>query len=162
MNLAKKLRIQTSAMAFVMASIVVLSGCKNDNIQPGPAVDRSGKALESPQVAGLASSGEKPKPPAKGIVKLVRQGDSWQLLRDDQPYYVKGAGGEGDLALLAKSGANSTRTWGVDDKEETLRRLDEAEKNGLSVSVGIWLEHERHGMDYTEYDRSRRLKSTCR
>ena len=94
----------------------------------------------------------KPKPPAKGIVKLVRKEDGWQLLRDDQPYYVNGAGGEGDLAMLAKAGANSSRTWGVNDKGKTLKRLDEAEKNGLSVALGIWLGHERHGFDYTDYD----------
>ena len=86
------------------------------------------------------------------MVQLVRDGDRWQLLRDGQPYYVNGAGGDGDLAMLAQSGANSNRTWGVDDTQETLAHLDDAEKNGLSVALGIWLEHERHGFDYSDYD----------
>ena len=152
MNPVTKSKIQTSATAFVLASLIGLGGCKNDH-QPGPTVDRSAKAVATPKVAGLSKSDSESKPPAKGIVKLVRKGDGWELLRDDQPYYVKGAGGEGDLAMLAKAGANSLRTWGVDDKDEMLSRLDDAEKNGLSVSLGIWLEHERHGMDYSGYDR---------
>ena len=151
MSLALNLKIKTSALAFAIVSLTVLSGCEKESFQPGPAVDRSANAVTPTEVAGLSQSGSKVDPPAKGIVKLVRQGDGWQLLRDDKPYYVNGAGGEGDLAMLAKAGANSTRTWGVDDKTATLQRLDEAEKNGLSVALGIWLEHERHGFNYTDY-----------
>ena len=83
-------------------------------------------------------------------VKLVQESGNWQLQRDGQPYYVKGAGGSGSLKLLAAAGANSNRSWGV--KEETRARLDEAHKNGLTMAVGIWLEHERHGFNYSNAD----------
>ena len=152
MNLITTLNIPTPTLVFVTLSSLVLLGCKNDDFQPGPSINRSANAVPSPEVAGLMPAASKPKPPAKGIVKLVRKEDGWQLLRDDQPYYVNGAGGKGDLAMLAKAGANSSRTWGVNDKGKTLKRLDEAEKNGLSVTLGIWLGHERHGFDYTDYD----------
>lgn len=75
-------------------------------------------------------------------VTLQKAGDGWQLVRDGRPYYVKGGGGaSASLKDLAEAGANSNRTWGVD--ETTKARLDEAHRNGLSVAVGIWLEHER-------------------
>ncbi|MEJ2516133.1 MAG: glycoside hydrolase family 2 TIM barrel-domain containing protein [Gammaproteobacteria bacterium] len=48
------------------------------------------------------------------------------------------------LAALAAAGANSVRTWGGDVAE----LLDEAHSLGLTVTVGIWLGHERHGFDY--------------
>ncbi len=78
-------------------------------------------------------------------VELVRAGERWQLLRGGQPYEIRGAGGDGDLALLAASGANSIRTW---DAEGIGPRLDEAHRMGLTVIVGFWLGHERHGFDY--------------
>lgn len=70
----------------------------------------------------------------------------WQLLRNGQPYYVQGAGGDGSKQLLKASGANTMRTWGI--SPETKQQLDEAQKLGLAVIVGIWLGHERHGFSY--------------
>lgn len=87
--------------------------------------------------------------PSNVTVEKTAQG--WQLKRDGKPYYVNGAGGvEASLELLAQCGGNSNRTWGVDDVEATLRHLDEAHANGISVALGIWIEHERHGFDYND------------
>lgn len=72
-------------------------------------------------------------------VELVRTADGWQLKRDGKPFFVKGAGGTERLDQLAAAGANSVRTWGGDN---LLPLLDEAQKNGLTVTVGIWLHHE--------------------
>ncbi len=85
-------------------------------------------------------------------VTLEQQGGNWQLVRAGNPYYVKGAGGaSASLSDLAAAGANSSRTWGVDDA--TRARLDEAHRNGLSVAVGIWIEHERlEKLDYSDSD----------
>ena len=63
------------------------------------------------------------------------------------PYFIKGAGGTGDLAQLAAAGGNSVRTWGAEGLED---RLDEAHRLGLTVTVGIWLGHERHGFNYDD------------
>ena len=84
---------------------------------------------------------------AQGPVKVeVEQtGDSWQLLRDGKPYYVKGAGGKDHLDLLVKIGGNSIRTWSLDDAQEI---LDAAHERGLTVMMGLWVGHERHGFDY--------------
>ena len=80
------------------------------------------------------------------LVELKQINGDWRLFRDGKPYEIKGAGGNGSLALLAACGGNSIRTWGVDDHTQAL--LDDAHKNGISVALGIWLGHERHGFDY--------------
>ncbi len=89
-------------------------------------------------------SGEPP-PSAAGVVQLRKTGAGWELTRNGSPYFVRGAGGEGSKELLARLGGNSVRTWGVDDLQ---RKLDDAHRNNLSVAVGIWLGHERHGFNY--------------
>ena len=88
----------------------------------------------------LARAGEGPV-----RVEIVPQGGGWRLLRGGKPYVVRGAGGDGSLELLAASGANSIRTWGADSLGPL---LDRAHRLGLTVTVGFWLGHERHGFDY--------------
>ena len=79
-------------------------------------------------------------------VELQKTDDGWQLRRNGKPYFIRGAGGSGaSLEQLAAAGGNSVRTWGADDIDDL---LDEAHARGLTVTVGIWLGHERHGFDY--------------
>ena len=78
-------------------------------------------------------------------VELKQTEAGWQLFRGGEPYFIKGAGGDGSLEALAAAGANSLRTWGDDVTPEL---LDEAHALGLTVTAGIWLGHERHGFDY--------------
>lgn len=78
-------------------------------------------------------------------VKLEKTGQGWQLLRGGEPYFIRGAGGSHSLGQLAAAGGNSLRTWGADNVGPI---LDEAHALGLTVTVGIWLGHERHGFDY--------------
>ena len=66
------------------------------------------------------------------------------------PIQIQGAAGGGSKLELAKIGGNSFRTWDVD--EETGKLLDEAKRFGMKVMLGIWLGHERHGFDYTDFD----------
>lgn len=83
-------------------------------------------------------------------VELVQAESGWELHRDGEPYTVRGAGGDQYLELLAASGGNSIRTWGVGDDTRAL--LDEAHANGLTVTLGIWIGHERHGFSYNDFD----------
>lgn len=83
-------------------------------------------------------------------VELRQTGEGWELLRDGKPYHIRGVGGNQYLELLVESGGNSIRTWGVGDDTQSL--LDEAHRLGLSVTLGIWLGHERHGFDYNNLD----------
>jgi len=77
--------------------------------------------------------------------ELKKDGDGYSLLRDGKPYFITGAGGDASKDFLKQSGGNSFRTWGADDIDD---KLDEAQKLGLTVTVGIWLGHERHHFDY--------------
>ena len=79
------------------------------------------------------------------VVKMTEQSGAFHLLRNGQRYFINGAGGDGSRELLAASGGNSVRTWGADNLGPV---LDEAQKRGLTVTVGIWLGHKEHGFDY--------------
>jgi len=80
-------------------------------------------------------------------VELQATEQGWQLLRGGEPYFIRGAGGSASLKELAEAGGNSIRTWGADNLDAL---LDEAHALGLTVTVGIWLGHERHGFDYSD------------
>ena len=78
-------------------------------------------------------------------VELRQTDEGWQLFRGGEPYLIRGAGGTAPLEDLAALGANSIRTWSIDGAEQV---LDQAHAHGMTVTLGIWLGHERHGFDY--------------
>ncbi|MDB4088757.1 hypothetical protein N9544_03945 [Flavobacteriales bacterium] len=82
---------------------------------------------------------------SKVEVKTTETG--FQLLKDGKPYYIKGGGGTVELEKLKSYGGNSIRTWGIDAKTDEI--LDEAHKNGITVTFGIWMGQERQGFDYS-------------
>jgi len=92
-------------------------------------------------------------------VELRKVDDGWQLLRGGEPYLIRGAGGSGSLERLAAAGANSVRTWSDDGVGEI---LDEAQRLGMTVTVGIWLGHERHGFDYRDPEQVEAQLQTAR
>ena len=77
--------------------------------------------------------------------KIVKTDTGFNFMRNGSPYYVKGVGGEVNFDAMVAIGANSLRTWGVENAQKV---LDEAQKRGLTVMLGLWLQHERHGFDY--------------
>ena len=80
------------------------------------------------------------------------EGGGWTLIRDGRPFVINGAGGGASKALLADLGGNSFRTWGTDNLDA---QLDEAQKLGLAVTVGLWMGHERHGFNYSDPEQVR-------
>lgn len=86
---------------------------------------------------------------SKGAVKVeVRKTDSsYQLFRNGQPYFVKGAGGTSYPARIAAYGGNSMRTWGTRGAQ---RVLDSAHKYGMTVLMGLDVRSERHGFNYDD------------
>jgi hypothetical protein len=48
---------------------------------------------------------------------------------------------------LKAAGGNTIRTWGLENAQEI---LDEAQRNGVMVMMGLWVQHERHGFDYND------------
>ncbi len=79
-------------------------------------------------------------------VEVVAYEGGYTLVRDGKPYLVRGAGFVGvSLETLAERGGNSVRTWGIEEAQST---LDEAEKYGLTVAMGLPVAAERFGFDY--------------
>lgn len=88
--------------------------------------------------------------PAKVEVRKVD--GRWRLFVNHQPFYIKGAGLEsGDQEKLAAHGGNSFRTWRPGNGHESGEQvLDRALKNGLYVTMGLDVAHERHGFNYSD------------
>lgn len=81
-------------------------------------------------------------------IPVTIEGDAetgFRLLRGGEPFVIRGAGGTTGLETLAACGGNAIRTW---DAEAAANLLDAAEAAGITVTVGLWLGHERHGFDY--------------
>ncbi|GGD45265.1 glycoside hydrolase family 2 TIM barrel-domain containing protein [Pseudoxanthomonas indica] len=104
------------------------------------------------QQPASTSSGAAVVEPAPAVVKIVRQGASYQLQVNGQPFYIKGGGlGDIDQETLLARGGNSFRTWSTgDDTAKVRAMLDRAQRNGLKVAMGLDVARERHGFDYDD------------
>jgi len=88
--------------------------------------------------------------PAKVTLRQIQ--GKYELLVNNEPFYIKGAGLEfGNIASVAKHKGNSFRTWRTENgKRSAIEVLDEAHKYGLMVTMGIEVGRERHGFDYDD------------
>ena len=73
-------------------------------------------------IACVAKETQHNVPVKVGVIKI---GNSYKLIRNGQPYYIKGAGGSSKLAELARRGGNSIRTWSTHRAQAV---LDSAQK----------------------------------
>lgn len=80
-------------------------------------------------------------------VELVQMDGQYQILVNQEPFYIKGAGLEfGSVEDLAAHGANSFRTWRTDNGRDTGKEvLDMAHEHGLLVTMGLEVAREREG-----------------
>ena len=67
-------------------------------------------------------------------VKIEKQGDKFILLRNGQPYYIQGIGGNMRLDLASQYGANSLRIW---ESENVGAGLDAADNYNMTAMLGI-------------------------
>ena len=90
----------------------------------------------------------------KGRVEIVKTDSGYQLLRNGEPYVIRGAGmGIDDIERFAAHGGNSIRTWTtVNDNQDTRALLDAAHEHGVTVALGLSMTAERHGFDYDDPD----------
>lgn len=93
-------------------------------------------------------------------VAFEKHGSKWTLLRNGQPYYIKGAHGHTNLELLASIGGNSIMVYEVDLTDSL---LDAAQRLGLSVSIVLEVARSRYA-DYSDtafiYAQRRRIAAT--
>jgi hypothetical protein len=92
-------------------------------------------------------------------VELKKVDSGFQLHRNGQLYFIKGAGGTGFPDRLAAYGGNSMRTWSTRNVNST---LDSASKYGLTVLMGLEVGSERHGFNYDDTTAVRKQLDRCR
>ena len=80
-------------------------------------------------------------------VSIEQKEGKWTIVREGADYFIKGGGGQTYLDKLEEIGGNSIRTWGT---ENAMEIMDEAHKRGLTVMLGLWVQHERHGFNYDD------------
>lgn len=73
------------------------------------------------------------------VVEIRQIKGKYRLLRNGEPYFIKGVGGDQRLAAAAAAGANSVRTWRAKNAGAV---LSGAEVLGMTVLLGIWLSHD--------------------
>lgn len=97
-------------------------------------------SLAAAAMAGMGSPAHAQAP----VTQIAIQGE--RILVDGKPFIVQGAAGQSRMGLLKQLGANTIRTYG----DETGFVLDEAQKHGLKVIAGFWMEHPRRGFNYSD------------
>jgi len=108
--------------------------------------------------AGPASSDDSGGRPARGSVVRIEGTveTGFTLIRDGRPFVIHGVGGTARLDVLAACGGNTVRTWDAATALATVdgrTLLEQAHDTGIAVTVGLWLEHERHGFRYDDATR---------
>ena len=118
--------------------ILMLGGCGQSPKDASKATPKD-SLNESPKTAPVAAILK---------VTLEKTESGFKIYRDGKPYFIRGGGyNGGSLDILASSGGNSLRTWSTDDAGQI---LDEAQRRGLTVMLGISLGIERHGFNYDD------------
>ena len=80
-------------------------------------------------------------------VEIRKTGDQYQLWRNGEIYFIRGAGGDAYMSRIAAYGGNSIRTWSTRNAKSV---LDSAQKYGLTVLMGLDVSRERHGFNYDD------------
>ncbi|MAE14240.1 MAG: hypothetical protein CL821_01440 [Crocinitomicaceae bacterium] len=79
-------------------------------------------------------------------VSIIKTSNGFQLTKNGESYYIKGAGAKSNFKKVVESGGNSIRIWSTNKSE----LLDSAYKYNLSVCLGIWVSQERNGFNYND------------
>lgn len=90
-----------------------------------------------------------PSIPTQPTVEVVYKHGQAQLLRHGKPYPIIGGSGHEQMEKLASYGGNSIRTWNTKDAAKI---LDEAQKHGLTVTLGLEVGKEWWGEDFNYWN----------
>lgn len=80
-------------------------------------------------------------------VEITRTPSGYAFSRSGKPYFVNGAGGTNKMEEVKAKGGNSIRTWTTGGGKAI---LDQADKLGLTVTMGLNVARERHGFNYDD------------
>lgn len=89
----------------------------------------------------------KSRTPETATVTIRKENGNYQLYRNGEPYFIKGAGGYKYYEKLKACGGNSIRLWSTKGAREY---MDKAYALGLTVTLGLDLGHERQGFNYSD------------
>ena len=79
-------------------------------------------------------------------IRIEKNQNGFDLFKNNEPYYIKGAGAKSNFEEVKNAGANSIRVWSTNNKSY----LDSAHKYGLTVTLGLWVAQERNGFNYDD------------
>ena len=127
----KTLIINIKCILLSVLAITVLFSCS----------DRYGYPIPTP-------SFEEIELPAPVKVTLVNENDQWKMLVNEEEFYVKGAAINNFSGTAADFGANTIRTYGVNDSTRAI--LDQAYEDGIYVNFGLWVKRETDGFNYND------------
>jgi len=82
---------------------------------------------------------------ATGRVHVVREGKRFTLIRNQEPFVIKGVAGYTHLKALHNAGGNTIRTWDTTNLQSI---LDSAERYHIAVMAGLPLYNSNHVKDY--------------
>jgi len=80
-------------------------------------------------------------------VHIEQIGDNYTLIKDNEPYLIKGASGPSNLKLLSQAGGNSLSVY---ESRVTNDFLDSAQSFGISISVILEVSKPMHQADYSD------------
>ena len=106
-------------------------------------------------ISGCKSSGNGSEPDGPSVVFVEEQDGAFQLIVNDEPFYIKGAGGRDRLDTLAAYGGNSIRTWGVDNAQSI---LDDAYKKIAKIIKDVIPPEKRRSLENYLKEKERSLK----
>jgi len=87
-------------------------------------------------------------------VRIEKKDQGWELLVNNQPFYIKGVVGDSYPNLVKEYGGNTVRTgWKIED-------LDKIHQAGLYALVNLPANAERYGMDYSDTASVRKQQDT--
>ncbi|GAB3567306.1 glycoside hydrolase family 2 TIM barrel-domain containing protein [Spirosoma luteolum] len=99
------------------------------------------------QTTGCQDAKTSRRVPANAPVTIEQGPAGAVLLRHGKPYFIRGAGGRRNMERAAQCGSNSIRIW---DDLDAGPILDQADRLGLTVMLGLWVERETDGFDYND------------
>jgi hypothetical protein len=80
--------------------------------------------------------------PTAEVWRIEKQADGWQLTKNGQPFYIRGAVGRKRLDMLRESGGNAVRL------SANRASLDAAHQQQLAAMANLPVRGERNGMDW--------------